>query len=311
MEIISDLDEFTARWPQCVLTLGDFDGLHRGHRKLINTAVRMGEKLKLPAIVVTYDPSPKKVLKKLKTDSNIYTRQEKVILLQKFNLRAVVFLAFNKKMAKMQASVFLQNIIIDKLRARHIVIGYDHTFGHNRHGNFNYLKKAGQKHHFTVEQIKPVRLFRETVSSTKIRSYLENGNVKKANRLLGHAYMMQGTVVLGKQRGRLLGIPTANLHVDHEKLIPGQGVYYCMAQYGPKLYRSVVNIGFNPTFQNNKMTIEAHILNFNSEVYGEVLKLFFIQRIRNEKKFSSIGDLKKQIQKDIEKVQKLPLPENL
>ena len=304
MDIISEIDGFEAPWQDCVLTLGDFDGIHRGHRKLIDTTLKYANRLQVPAVVVTYHPSPKKVLRKLKTDSQVYTKDEKITLLQKFPLRAAVFLPFDEQMAKMTASDFLKKILLDKLHARHIVIGYDHRFGFNRHGDYGYLKMASKKHDFKVKQIGPVKLWREVISSSAIRKYLRAGKVTRASRLLGHPYLITGTVIRGKQRGRLLGIPTANLRIAPEKLIPKEGVYYCVAQYGPKTYKAVVNIGFNPTFENIDLSVEAHILGFNDDIYGDTLRIYFLKRLRDEKKFHSIEALKEQIQKDINKAKK-------
>ena len=309
MQIVSDIENFAAPWEYCALTLGDCDGIHLWHRKWIDSTLKSADKLKLPAIVVTYEPSPKKVLQKLKFDSTVYTKEEKITLLQKFPLRAAVFLPFDIQMARMKASDFLQKILLKKLKARHIIIGYDHKFGHNRHGDFKYLKMASKKKEFYVDQIKPVKLFRQPVSSSEIRRLLTDGKIKKANRLLAHPYILHGTVILGKQRGRLLGVPTANLHVEPGKLVPGQGVYYCIAQFGVERYQAVVNIGYNPTFENADMTIEAHLLDFSANIYGESLKLFFIERIRDEKKFENINSLKTQIDKDIKKARSLSTPE--
>lgn len=308
MQIISQLEEFEAPWDGCVLTLGDFDGMHRGHRKLIDSTLKHAKKLNLPAVVVTYHPSPKKVLKKLSTDSKIYTRDEKIILLRQYPLRATVFIPFTLELAKMKASDFLQKILLEKMKARHIIIGHDHCFGYSRKGNFEYLKLASRKNNYYVNQIKAVRANRETVSSTKIRDYLKEGRIKKANNLLDYPYIISSTVILGKQRGRLLGVPTANLHIHPEKLIPKAGVYYCIAQYGANKYKAVVNIGFNPTFKNVDISVEAHLIGFDQDIYGENLKLFFLERIRDEKKFENIDQLKAQIFIDIDKVKKKKTP---
>jgi len=298
MLIISDLDNFQPPWNQAVICLGDFDGIHLGHRKLIQKVIRKSSNLLKP-VLVTYDPSPKKVLSRLKTDSNIYTREEKIIILQSFNLFAAIFVPFNIEMSRFSAKYFLKNILIDKLKASHIILGYDHQFGRNRHGNYKYVKMAEKKYHHTTEQIKSFRYGGAPISSTRIRILLKKGEIKKANKQLGSPFLIMGTVIRGRQRGRKFGIPTANLHIPPEKLIPREGVYFCIAQYGSHTYKAVVNIGFNPTFANVDLSIEAHLLNFHFTIYGETLKLFFHDKIRDEIKFESIDSLKKQILKDI------------
>lgn len=302
MQIISDIENFDADWKNCVMTLGDFDGLHKGHRYLLKKTVAEAIKNHMPAVLVTYDPSPKKVLQKMKHDSNIYTSDEKIILLQEFKLRAAVLLPFNKKMSEMPASDFLKKILLNKLHAGHIVLGYDHKFGRNRHGNFKYLKMASERYNFKVERISPIQWRGRPVSSTRIRNLLSSGKIKEANRLLGAPYLIMGPVIRGKERGRTLGIPTANLLIAPDKLIPAQGVYFGSAQYGAKKYRCVINIGNNPTFENVQLSVEAHLDGFNEEIYGQLLKIYFLGRLRDEKKFSGHDTLIKQIKEDIRKM---------
>ena len=309
MEIISDLSDHIIPWGRCVLTLGDFDGIHSGHRRLIQRAIAKGVEKNLPVVLLTYQPSPKKVLYDLKDYSEIYTKEEKIILLRKYPLQTVIFLTFNKETARLSAKRFLTEILLEKLRAGVIVIGHDHRFGRHRHGHYSYLKLASVKYGIEVEKIKPVRLFREIASSTWIRNLIREGDITKANRLLELPYMMQGRVVEGKKRGKKLGIPTANLVVPNEKLIPREGVYACMVRRQNVLLRSVTNIGYNPTFRNKDLSIEVHILDFDRNIYGEKLTLYFIERLRDEKKFQSVGDLQKQIARDIQRVEGMPIPD--
>ena len=299
MEIISDIKDLQVSWQKATITLGDFDGFHLGHRRLIKKMIRSANE-NAPPVLVTYDPSPKKVLSRLRTDSNIYTKEEKIIILQRFPIRAGVFIPFDLQMAQMSASHFLKNILIDTLKASHIILGHDHCFGRNRHGNYSYLKKARTKYDFEVNQIKAVSYHGLQVSSSRIRKLLKEGDIKSANKLLVSPYLIMGVVIRGRQRGRQLGLPTANLRIPPEKLIPKEGVYYCSVQYGSEIFKSVVNIGFNPTFENVDISIEAHILNFNRNIYGETLKLYFHERIRDEKKFNTLDELKMRIQTDID-----------
>ncbi|MDH5721251.1 MAG: bifunctional riboflavin kinase/FAD synthetase [Spirochaetia bacterium] len=299
MQIISDLEGFSPNWKSCALTLGDFDGFHQGHRALISRMIAISKENKVPAVLLTYDPSPKKVLQKLKFDTQIYTREEKIILLQNFLLRASVFLPFSKRLSLISAADFLENILLDSLHAKYILVGYDHHFGHNRKGNFEYLLKESKKYKFKTETIKPMNYKSMPISSSLIRNFLKNGEIEKANILLQAPFFIMSTVIVGKQRG--LGIPTANLHISPEKLLPKEGVYQGVVLYGGKKYKAVVNIGFNPTFSNIDLSIEAHIIDFSENIYGQTIQLYFLKRLREEKKFINLSSLKSQIEDDIKR----------
>ncbi|RME89694.1 MAG: bifunctional riboflavin kinase/FAD synthetase [Candidatus Hydrogenedentota bacterium] len=305
MEIISDLTGFTAKWGPAVLTLGDFDGLHRGHRKLIERNIRTAKKQGYAPVLVTYEPSPKKVLGKLRSYQRIYTKEEKIIILQQFDLRAAVFIPFTEELAKTPAHRFLKEILLEKLLARHIILGYDHHFGRNRHGHYHYLKKAAHKYGFSVEQMKPVLYKRKVISSTRIRECLSEGKLADANAMLGDPFLIRGPVIRGKGRGKQIGIPTINISLAEDKMVPKAGVYFGIAKYGGEYYRALMNVGFNPTFANVNLSVEAHLLNFNKEIYGETVRLYFLRRLRDEKKFPSVEKLVNQIHKDIEKGRKL------
>ncbi len=299
MQIISDLDGYFAKWDKCILTLGDFDGIHKGHRKLIEQTLKLSSELNLPSVLVTYDPSPKKILVNLKYDSNIYSKEEKIILLQEYPFKALFFLPFDKKMSKLTAAKFLRHILLKKLKAHYIVIGHDHCFGLNRRGNYHYLKLASESLNFNVKQIEAVKEDDEVVSSSHVRKLLSEGNIQKANRFLAAPYRIHSTVVSGSKRGSALGIPTANLHISKDKFLPKEGVYYCLCKYEGKYFKAVTNIGRNPTFKNMNISVEAHLLEFNQNIYGEKITLLFMDRLRNEEKFANAELLKKKIQKDI------------
>ena len=309
MEIISSLDNYTPNWEGCVLTMGDFDGMHTGHRKLIKTTIQQAEKLTLASVLLTYDPSPKKTLQKLKHDESIYTRVEKIMLLQNFSLHAVIFLPFNKDILHMTAKSFLKNILLKQLKVKKLIFGYDHKFGRNRHGNYKYLNLAQRKYDFKVKSIKEVKMFKRTVSSSRIRKLLKEGQIASINRFFFVPYFIQGTVILGKQRGKTMGIPTANLKVSPDKLLPKAGVYFCITRRDKCSFITVVNIGKNPTFEHDKidLSIEAHLLDFDENIYNELLTLFFIHRIRDEKKFLNVEQLKEQIAIDIKQAKKMAI----
>ncbi|MDH5717683.1 MAG: bifunctional riboflavin kinase/FAD synthetase [Spirochaetia bacterium] len=308
MQIISDLQGFLPDWQSCALTMGDFDGLHAGHRNLIEKTIEESEKINIPSVILTYDPSPKKILQKLRFDTQIYTREEKTILLQDFFLRAAVFLPFNQEIALMPADKFLNEIILTSLKTKYLIIGYDHHFGKNREGNFQFLTKAAKENFFSVKKVEPVYIGDTLVSSSEIRRLLNEGNIEKANILLTAPYLIIASVIRGRQRGQKFGIPTANLHIVPEKLLPKEGVYFGAAVYGKNFYKTVINIGFKPTFENVDLTVEAHLLNFNEKIYGKILRVYFLKRIRDEIKFANIDALKHQIEKDIQTAQKIDIP---
>ncbi|MCB1200660.1 MAG: bifunctional riboflavin kinase/FAD synthetase [Leptospiraceae bacterium] len=302
MQIISDIENFQAPWDHCVATLGDFDGLHRGHRTLIDKTIQSSSQQGRDTILVTYDPSPKKVLQKLKFDSRIYLRDEKIFLLQHFNLRAAVFLPFDLNMARMTGKRFLYDILIKKLKIKEFFLGYDHKFGLNRRGDFHYMQLASRRDSFTVHQTSSVNMDDGTIiSSSAIRKLLRSGDIHRANDLLGYPFFVMGQVIPGRQRGRQLGVPTANLNIPPEKIIPGEGVYFCAVLFGGQMLKAVANIGFNPTFANIDLSVEIHILDFSRDIYGETLRVFFFEKIRAEKKFSNVEELKSQIFNDIER----------
>lgn len=305
MKIISDIESLFWKERNSVITLGDFDGFHAGHRKLIETTLSYAAENDLSPILVTYDPSPKSVLRKRRFDEQIYTKEEKISLLQEYGFDAVVFIPFDDTFVRMSARRFLHEILLHHLQAKHIIIGYDHHFGYNRRGNYTYLSGAAQRYDFSVEQIKPFILKHETVSSSLIRQLLRAGEVCKANEFLASPFFLIGTVIHGQQRGKKLGIPTANLHVMPEKILPREGVYMGRIAIGSRIKNAVVNVGFNPTFSNIDLSVEAHILDFDEDIYGQTVKLEILRRIRDERKFESVDELIAQIHSDIEVALKL------
>ena len=306
MQVINSLDKENISWDSCVLTLGDFDGLHKGHIKLITKTLNIAKKKKLPVVLVTYEPSPKKILGKLANHSDIYTKEEKISILQQYAFDAIIFIPFTPKMLQIKASLFLKNILLKYLQAKHIVIGHDHCFGKNRHGNYRYLKLAEQRYNFNVYKIKAVTFSKRVISSSSIRAFIEQGEISKANKALGRPFHIEGKIIHGKQRGKnLLNIPTANISIHNNKVRPSPGVYAGLVQISSEWYKAAINIGYNPTFKNPSLSIEAHILDMNKQIYGLKMTLFLFYYIRKEKKFSSVALLSKQIQQDIKRTRKL------
>jgi riboflavin kinase/FMN adenylyltransferase len=306
MQIVHNIETFKPDWEFSSLTLGVFDGIHLGHQALLKRVQQQKDSYK--RVLVTYHPHPDLILGKRKEEygTELFTYEEKLSLLQKYDIDVVVFLEFTKELANTTAEDYLKKFLVDKLRAKYIVIGYDQCFGKNREGNFKFLLEKSKKYNFIVEQIDPVIYDGEVVSSSRIRELLKKGEIEKANQLLGKNFFITGTVIKGFQRGRTIGFPTANLDIPTTKVIPKIGVYRGYCEYGGNFYKAMINIGYNPTFNNQLLSVEAHILDFDKMIYGEQVKFHFVDRIREEKKFSGIEELKEQLEKDKEKTLLLP-----
>ncbi len=288
----------------CCLTIGNFDGVHVGHKALLNKLKERARDLFVPSVVLTFDPHPLKVLKG-SCPPFITPMPQKIELLQKEGIDLILCIEFTPDFATISARAFVEDILVKALKVKEMVIGYDYAFGRDREGNYELLKELGDKLGFLVWRVEPVYVKGEVVSSTRIRKMVQQGMVWEVRELLGRFYQVYGEVVKGFRRGGpMLGIPTANLHLVDE-LFPKEGVYAVWVEWRERIYKGVANIGYNPTFGNSVLSVETHILNFNHDIYGEKIKVHFVQRIREEKKFSSIEELKNQILKDIEKGRRL------
>lgn len=282
----------------CV-TIGNFDGVHKGHQLLISRVRDRALQLGVPSVVITFEPHPLRFFTGRKTPPFITLYDQKAELIGALGVDVLLCLEFNAEMASMTAEDFVRRILVDGVHARELFIGYDYAFGKGRSGNFALLSTLGAAQGFHVEQLEPVLVGQAVVSSTRIRDLVEAGDVWGARPLLGRFYRVSGTVVHGQNRGgRLLGFPTANLRLVDE-LFPKTGVYCCWAEIGGTLHRSVANIGYNPTFGNDALSVEVHILDLDADLYGTPLRVHFVQRLRGERKFSSLDELKGQIAKDI------------
>lgn len=309
MDIVHNLENYNPYWNEASLTLGVFDGMHLGHQALTDRLQKRSHKKGRARVLVTYDPHPDLVLGKTKSTNGteLYTYQEKLALFQSFDIDSVVFLKFTRELAQMTALKYLKDILLGKLKAKNIIIGYDQCFGKGRKGDYEFLKLMSKKYDYTVDRIKPVKYKRNIISSSRIRNEIREGNLQLANEMLGHNFFVTGTVVRGFQRGKRIGYPTANLETPSSKVLPGEGVYTAIADHGGKLYRSMVNIGKNPTFQNERLTIEAHLLDFDSDLYGKGLRLHFDSKIRDEMRFDGPEELTAQLDKDRAITEKMKL----
>ena len=308
MKVIKDLNDIPHEFRDAFVTIGNFDGVHRGHvpifEKLIDEAHRENRK----AVVITFDPHPKKILHPhIKPFYLITSPDEKIKLLEDMGIDGLILIPFDIEFSKITAESFVKDILWGKLHIRKIFIGHDYTFGKNKVGNKAFLADFGEKLGFEVETIKAVKLGDEPISSTRLRYAILNGDVKLAARLLGRPYNVGGVVVPGKSRGSALGIPTANIKPDKE-LLPAHGVYAVIVDLEGNRHQGVLNIGFNPTFSDNKLSIEVYLLDFTGNIYGEKLNVLFVDRLRDEVKFDKPEQLVQQIKSDIDQARDILNP---
>lgn len=303
MEVVRGVEKEVAAHP-CAVTVGTFDGLHIGHQKIINRLKTVAAERHLCTTLVTFDPHPKVVVKPNigKELGLLTTLDEKMMLLEESGLDRLVIITFDDRFSQTAYEEFVKNILIDKLGARAIIVGYDHGFGKNREGNFEKLQELSRKYGFYVEQIGPIDVEDEIIGSTLIRKFLKNGNVKQAQTYLGRPYSMVGKVIKGNNIGKRYNYPTANLEViDPHKLVPANGVYAVDVIFENKTYKSMLNIGVKPTFGGDNHSIEVHIFNFDKNLYDKYLTVKFKERLRDEQKFDTVEDLFKQLEIDKKK----------
>ncbi len=286
-----------------VVTIGTFDGVHEGHKQIINRLKKAKTEIGGESFIFTFHPHPRQILFPNQTDLKLLTlTEEKLQLLEKAGVDHVLVYPFTKEFSLMSAQDYIKQILVDGIGTKKLIIGYDHKFGNNREGNFETLKKFSSQYNFSVEEIPAHEIEHSNVSSTKIRKALESGDVQTANSFLGYHYFLSGKVVKGKQLGRQLGYPTANISVnDGTKLVPGIGVYAVTTIVGETRYKGMLSVGLNPTTDtDNKLKIEVNIFNFDKDIYGQEITVEFCKRLRNEEKFASLEELKKQLAIDKE-----------
>jgi riboflavin kinase / FMN adenylyltransferase len=296
--IRENLQDYNSTKPS-VVTIGTFDGVHIGHTKIINQLTTISLKNNLKSILLSFFPHPKMVLQNDNELKLINTIQEKEGLLNSLNLDYLIIKEFTKEFSRLSALEFVRDILVNKLNAKHIIIGYDHHFGRNRTANIEQLKEFGELYDFKVTEILAQDIDDIAISSTKIRKALINGEIKLANKFLGYNFFFSGDVVHGNNIGKTISFPTANIKVDQPyKLIPKNGVYIVKTIIDNQTTFGMMNIGYNPTFDGKQKSIEIHFLNFNKNIYHKNLTIEMIMRIRNEIRFNSVDDLKKQLGQD-------------
>lgn len=283
-----------------VVTIGTFDGVHVGHQKIINRLVHIAETNKLQALVLTFFPHPRMVVQKDSSIKLINTIDEKAAQLQQLGVDHLVLKEFTKTFSRLSALEYVRDVLVNKLKVKHIIVGYDHHFGRNRTATIEDLIEFGKFYGFEVTQIDAQEVGDVAVSSTKIRAALREGNMRVANDFLGYNFMLTGTVVKGKGLGANLSFPTANIFIEEPyKLIPKQGVYMVQSKIENQLVYGMMNIGKNPTVsQENKTHIEVHFFNLDANLYSKTLKIELLEYLRNEIKFPNIEALKVQLEKD-------------
>ena len=291
-------DQRPPQWHQPVLALGNFDGMHRGHLKIIERVRRGAEERGGTAVAMTFDPHPSKILRPDKAPALLMTKPQKLEALARAGIQGVAILRFTPGLALWDPETFVRSVLVEWLHVAEVWVGANFLFGHDRAGNFSVLRSLGARYGFRAEKIDPVRYKDFVVSSTRIRRLVTEGRVDEAGALLGHHYTIDGTVVHGEHRGRGLGFPTANLCTDNE-LVPPRGVYATTAAVDGIVYPSITNIGSRPTFEGaGADVIETHVLDLDRDLYGASLRLGFVQRLRDEKKFENVEALKQQIEAD-------------
>jgi riboflavin kinase/FMN adenylyltransferase len=286
---------------QCpVLTTGTFDGVHLGHLRIIKRLQELAVSSGGESVVLTFHPHPRMVL--YPDDDSLRllsTLEEKISLLELAGVQHLIIHPFSREFSRLTSLEFVRNIIVNQIGTRKLVIGYNHHFGRNREGSFEHLKEYGPLYGFDVEEIPAKDVDHVEVSSTKIRKALQEGDILTANAFLGHSYSLEGKVVKGRQLGRELGFPTANIHLaDPYKLVPADGIYAVGVHAAGKEWIGMMSIGMNPTVDGKVRTLEVNILNFEKDIYGETIRVSFVKRLRDEVKFSGLEELKEQLYRD-------------
>lgn len=304
MEIITNINQF-PKIDYPVVTIGRFDGVHLGHKKLIERLKNIAKINLGQTVIITFNPSPEEVLYATEVEKVrlLNIQQEKEELLRNLEIDYLLVIPFTDAFSKITSESFIKDYLVDKIHLKELVVGFSHHFGYEREGDFLQLEVLAKKYDFRVHEIPMEDIQNRNITSVKIRKFLKDGLIKEANDLLGYSYSISGLVIQGNQIGRTIGYPTANIDVKDtykNKLIPKQGVYAVLIQYRNKQYKGMANIGYRPTLKLDKhvLTTEVHVFNFSRDIYRENLTIHFVQRIRDEVKFDNLDQLKAQLVKD-------------
>lgn len=296
MEVINDVS-LIKNISKSVVTIGNFDGIHNGHRVLIENTVNYAKKHDIKSIVFTFSNHPINYFKP-NSIKNILTNDEKLNLFKNMGVDIVLNIKFDDYMTNIEPYFFVRDILYKKLNAKKIIIGYDFRFGKNKQGSHNTLLDLSKEFGFLVDVVDEIEIDKKRISSTYIRTLIEDGRVDEIKKYLGRNYFLSGEVIHARKLGRTIGFPTANIKIQEDILIPKRGIYASKVYIDESVYFGATNIGYNPTVNGDKLSIETNILNFDEDIYTKVIKVEFIERIRDEKKFNSIDELKEQLKKD-------------
>ena len=298
-------DPRPSRWVQPVLALGNFDGVHRGHRKILDRLHRVASERGATSVVMTFDPHPPRVVRPDKAPPLLMTKAQKLEAIAEAGVQGAAIVRFTPELSRWEPETFVRTVLVDWLHVSEVWVGANFLFGHDRTGNFSMLRDFGGRYGFKAEKIDPVRYKDFVVSSTRVRRLVSEGRMDEAGALLGHQYFLDGTVMRGDQRGRTLGFPTANLCTENE-LLPPHGVYATTARIGHIVHASVTNIGTRPTVDHSGRTlVETHIFNLDTDLYGRSIRIGFVQRLRDERAFESVDLLRAQIDADCQRARVL------
>jgi len=308
MELVKNIDQIEKPYKNAVITIGNFDGVHIGHQALFHEVIEKADSIGGTSIVMTFDPHPVRVLKQNGHLPLITMNEQKVELIENSGIDVLICIQFNKEFAAISAKDFIEDLLLKCIGMKAIVVGKDYTFGKNREGNLDLLQTFANNLGFEVivaDWVQTSKGLPNRISSTRTRELVMAGEVDEAKKLLGRYYQIRGTVITGRNRGgKLLGFPTANITL-HDELCPKNGVYAVTVDCMEKKYQGVANIGYSPTFDDGVFSVEVHILDFNENIYGQKIRVNFVQRIRDEIKFSDIAELSDAIRNDIEKARKI------
>jgi riboflavin kinase/FMN adenylyltransferase len=304
LKIINDINQF-PKLDYPVVTIGRFDGVHIGHKKLIERLKNIAKENFGQTVIITFNPSPEEVLYAVegKTIRLLNIQKEKEELLRNLGIDYLLVIPFTEAFSKITSKDFILDYLVDKIHLKELVVGFSHNFGYDREGDFLQLNTLGKKYGFRVNEIPMEDIQKRNITAVKIRKFLKDGLIREANELLGYPYSISGEVIQGNQIGRTIGFPTANINVKDtykNKLIPKQGVYAVLIKCKENNYRGMANIGYRPTLklEKHELTTEVYIFNFSKKIYGERLSIYFVERIRDEVKFDGLEQLKEQLEKD-------------
>jgi len=298
-------DARPVRWAQPVLALGNFDGVHRGHSKILDRMRRVAGERGATSVVMTFDPHPPRVVRPDKAPPLLMTKKQKLEAIADAGVHGAAIVRFTPDLSRWDPEMFVRTVLVDWLRVAEVWVGANFLFGHDRSGNFSMLRVFGGRYGFKTEKIDPVRYKDFVVSSTRIRRLVSEGRVDEAGALLGHPYYLDGVVVEGRRKGREIGFPTANLQTANE-LIPPDGVYATTVTVDGVVHAAITNIGLRPTFGDSTVrTIETHLLKFTGDLYGRSVRLAFVQRLRDERRFEDVDALRAQIEADRRRAERL------